>query len=102
MMETKSQMDPMVIASNVYKLVAENERMRVLKTTFKPGATAKMHHHPQHMVYVLKGGKLRMVSEGKTQELALEEGQAVFLAEQNHEATNIGDTTIDLIVVEMK
>ena len=102
MTENKSQMDPMVIASNVYQFVAENERMRVLKVTFKPGATAKMHHHPQHMVYVLKGGKLRMVSEGKTQELALEEGQAVFLAEQNHEATNIGDTNIDLVVVEMK
>jgi beta-alanine degradation protein BauB len=102
MMETKTQMDPVVIAPNVYQFVAENERMRVLKTTFKPGATARMHHHPQHMVYVLKGGKMRMESEGKTQELTLEEGQAVFLAEQNHEATNIGDTTIDLIVVEMK
>jgi hypothetical protein len=26
----------------------------------------------------------------------------VFLAEQNHEATNIGDNNIDLIVVELK
>lgn len=92
----------MVIASNVYQFVAENERMRVLKTTFKPGDTAKMHHHPQHMAYVLKGGKLRLISEGKTQELNLEEGKAVFLAQQDHEATNIDDTTIEFLVVELK
>jgi len=44
--------DPLVAASNVYALVDENDRMRVLKVTFKPGSTAKMHYHPQHMIYV--------------------------------------------------
>jgi quercetin dioxygenase-like cupin family protein len=102
MMDTKSKMDPMVIASNVYQFVAENDRMRVLKTIFKPGDTAKMHHHPQHMAFVLKGGKIRMISEGKIQELNLEEGKAVFLTEQDHEASNIGDSTIELLVVELK
>ena len=61
-----------------------------------------MHHHPEHMVYVLKGGKLRLTSEGKTQDLNLEEGKAMFLSAQDHEATNIGDTTVDLLVVELK
>ena len=76
--------------------------MRVLKVTFKQGATAKMHHHPQHMVYVLKGGKLKLTSEGKSQDLDLKEGSAVFLDAQNHEATNIGKSVIDLLVVELK
>jgi len=76
--------------------------VRVLKVTFKPGDAAKMHHHPQHVVYVLKGGKLKLTSEGKTQELDLKEGSAVFLDAQNHEATNIGNTMIDLLVVELK
>ena len=76
--------------------------MRVLKVTFKPGDTAKMHHHPQHMAYVLKGGKARFTSQGKTQEMLLEEGKAVFLEAQNHEVTNIGNSMIDLLVVELK
>ena len=96
------QTDPLVVASNVYTFIDENDRMRVLKVSFQPGSTAKMHHHPQHMVYVLKGGKLNLTSEGKTQELNLEEGKAVFLAAQNHEATNIGNTVVDLLVVELK
>ena len=54
------------------------------------------------MVYVLKGGKMRLTSEGKTQDLKLEEGKAIFLAAQNHEDSNIGNTVIDLLVVESK
>jgi beta-alanine degradation protein BauB len=100
--DMNKKIDPLVAASNVYALVDENERMRVLKVTFKPGSIAKMHYHPQHMIYVLKGGKMRLTSEGKTQELSLEEGKAVFLAAQNHEATNIGNTVVDLLVVELK
>jgi quercetin dioxygenase-like cupin family protein len=101
-MEMDEDLDPLMSASNVYEFVNESNRMRVLKVTFKPGDIAKMHHHPEHMAYVLKGGKLRLTSEGKTQELDLKEGSAVFLEEQNHEATNIGNTTIDLLVVELK
>ena len=101
-MVMKQNSDPLAAAANVYKFINENDRMRVLEVTFNPGDTAKMHHHPQHMAYVLKGGKLKLLSGGKTQELDLKEGSAVFLEEQNHEATNVGDTIIDLIVVELK
>jgi len=101
-MEMKQNLDPLNVASNVYRFVNENDRMRVLRVTFQPGDTAKMHHHPQHMAYVLKGGKARMTSENNTRELVLEEGTAVFLDAQEHETTNIGDTVIDLIVVELK
>jgi quercetin dioxygenase-like cupin family protein len=96
------QLDPLVSAKNVYSLINENNQMRVLKVTFEPGATAKMHHHPKHMAYVLKGGKLKLTSEGKSQDLDLKEGSAVFLDAQNHEATNIGDSVIELLVVELK
>ena len=95
-------LDPLLAAKNVYTFINENKQMRVLKVTFAPGATAKKHHHPQHMVYVLKGGKLKLTSEGKTQELDLKEGSVVFLDAQNHEATNIGNAVIDLLVVELK
>jgi len=101
-MEMNQRLDPLVAASNVYKIINENDRMRVLRVIFKPGDTAKMHHHPQHVAYVLKGGKIKLTSEGKTQEMSLEEGSAVFLDEQNHEVTNIGNTAVDLVVVELK
>jgi beta-alanine degradation protein BauB len=102
MMKTESSMDPIIMASNVYKFLNENYRVRVLQVVFKPGDIAKMHHHPEHVVYVLSGGRMRMTSDGKTDDLDLKAGSVVFLKAQNHEAKNIGTSTIDLIVLELK
>lgn len=84
------------------KFINENERLRVLRVTFQPGDTTDMHHHPDHMVYVLKGGKAKVTSEGKTQEMDLPEGAAFFLKEQDHQVTNIGNSVVDMLVVEIK
>ena len=94
--------DPLKAASNVYKLLNENDRVRVLQVTFKPGDIAKMHHHPDHVVYALQGGKMSLTSEGKTQEMEIKTGNVMFLNAQDHEAKNIGSTTLDLLVVELK
>jgi quercetin dioxygenase-like cupin family protein len=101
-MSSDSMLDPKDVASNVYNSLMENERLRVFKAVFKPGDTAKMHHHPDHMVYVLKGGTLKLTSQGKTDTLDLKDGNAIFLTEQSHEAQNIGASTIELLVVELK
>ncbi len=101
-MLTEKYRDPIKVASNVYKLIMENDRVRVLNVTFKPGDKAVMHYHPDHVVYVLNGGKLKLTAEGKTDVMDLKAGQAVFLNEQSHEAENVGDSTADLLVVELK
>ena len=98
----KKEMDPVVAASNVYKLLNENERVRVLKLVSKPGDVAKMHHHPDHVIYALSGGKAKLTAGGKTQEMELKTGSVMFLEAQDHEMKNIGNTTIDLIVMELK
>ncbi len=95
--------DAMRAASNVYGLVMENDRVRVLRVVFKPGDRAPMHHHPDHTIYVVKGGKLDLTSPlGKTESMELRSGKAIFMESQSHEATNVGDTDIELIVVELK
>lgn len=101
-MEMKKKSDPLVAASNVYKLINENDRMRVLRVTFRPGDTAKMHYHPQHVVYVLKGGTVNLTTGGKTQQMDLQEGKAVFLDAQDHEVSNVDKSVVDLLVVELK
>jgi len=90
------------VAKNVYKFNMENDRVRVLEVLFRPGDKAAMHYHPDHVVYVLKGGKIKMTSSGKTDLLELKTGQAIFLKAQSHEAENTGKTDLDLIVVELK
>ena len=95
--------DPVKVASNVYKLVMENNRVRVFSVKFKPGDKAAMHDHPDHVVYVVNGSKIKMTSPGKkAAEMELKAGQAIFLEAQPHEVVNIGKTNLDLIVVELK
>jgi quercetin dioxygenase-like cupin family protein len=98
----KKEMDPLVAASNVYKFLNENDKVRVLEVIYKPGDVAKMHHHPDHVVYALKGGKVSFSSGGKTQEMEIKAGSVLFLDMQDHEVKNIGNTTLDLIVMELK
>jgi mannose-6-phosphate isomerase-like protein (cupin superfamily) len=94
--------DPMKVAKNVYKFIMENDRVRVLEASFKPGDKAIMHDHPDHVVYVFNDGKINMKSSGKTDVLDLKKGQAMFLKAQSHEAENIGKTDLHLLVVELK
>ena len=98
----ENMLNPLDVASNVYKLVMENDRVRVLTVTFRPGDKAVMHHHRDHVVYVLEGGKMKLTSQGKTDNLDLKTGEAIFLKAQSHEAQNIGQTTLNLLVVELK
>jgi quercetin dioxygenase-like cupin family protein len=99
---TEKTQDPLKVAKNVYKFIMENDRVRVLEVSFKPGDKADMHTHPDHVIYVLKGGKAKLTSSGKTDVLDMKTGQAVFLKAQSHEAENLGKTELNLLVVELK
>lgn len=95
--------DPKVVAGNVYKVLMENERVRVFDVHFKPGDKTPMHWHPDHVAYVLKGGKLNLkLGDGTTNELDIPAGQVLFLESQSHEAVNIGNTDVHAIIVELK
>jgi quercetin dioxygenase-like cupin family protein len=84
------------------KTELENERVKVFDVTFQPGEKAAMHHHPDHVVYVLKGGQLKVTVDGKPDIIDFETGKTLFLKEQSHEVENVGQTTVDLLVVELK
>jgi beta-alanine degradation protein BauB len=95
--------DAVKAAPRNYKQVFENERVRVLEVTFKPGAKLPMHAHPDHTAYVVSGGRLRVTpAADKAQELDLEPGQAFFLPAQAHSAVNPGKTEVKAIVFEIK
>ncbi len=95
--------DPTVVASEVYKLVLENERVRVFDVRFKPGQKAEMHGHPDHVIYVLSDYTLNlMLPDGSSQQVPLKAGQAIFMQAGAHAAVNIGQTEGHALVVELK
>ena len=95
--------DPMQVGPNIYKLLFENERVRVFEVRFKPGEKIALHSHPDHVVYVLGDGKLKLSSpDGKSVEVVLKAGQTLWIPAKTHAAENVGSTDGHSLVVELK
>ncbi len=100
---TATAQDPLKVGPNIYKKILENDRVRMLVVTFAPGDSIAMHSHPDHAVYTVTGGKLRVTtSDGKTQVADLKAGDPIWFPAVSHAAKNIGTTSLKLLVVELK
>ncbi len=101
--EERELMDPLKVAADVVELLMENDRVRVIRGYLRPGEKAAIHSHPDHVVYVLKGGRVEMAyPTGKADTMELVQGKAIFMEAQSHEVMNIDDTDVELIIVELK
>jgi quercetin dioxygenase-like cupin family protein len=99
--EAKS-LDPIDVGPTIYKKVFENENARMMEVTFKVGDKIARHKHPDHVAYVVSGGKLKVTgADGKAQDFDLKAGQAMFLPAQEHSAENVGSSEVKLVVVEL-
>jgi quercetin dioxygenase-like cupin family protein len=93
--------DPVKIAPKNYKVILENDEVRVLDFTGKAGDKIPMHFHPDHTAYVLKPGKAVFTSDGKPTEIDMKEGQALFVKAGNH-TVEVKTGNPHVIIVEMK
>lgn len=95
--------DPATVNAKSITVKLDNPRVRVLDVTLKPGEKEQTHSHPAYVVYVIEGGKVRNhASDGKVVEYELKTGEAVYRDPLTHWAENIGNTTLRLVVVELK
>lgn len=95
--------DPAVVNPKTVRVKLENDRVRVLEAVLQPGDKELLHSHPPSVIYVIDGGKTRNhTPDGKSSELELKSEEALYRDAFTHWAENTGDTTIHLIVVELK
>jgi quercetin dioxygenase-like cupin family protein len=95
--------DVLTAAPTIYKLAFENDRVRVLEATFKPGAKTGEHSHPDHFVYVIKGGKMKITKAGgEAQIIDVKPGQVIWIPAETHVGENIGPSTVKIVVTELK
>jgi quercetin dioxygenase-like cupin family protein len=100
-MELQSH-DPIVTDGNLYHVVFENERVRVLEYRDRPGERTHRHRHPDSVMYVLSDFRRRVSQAGQEREVELSTGQVRWVAAQEHVGENIGDTESHAIFVELK
>ena len=98
-----SAQDPAVVNPTTIKVKFENDRVRVLEAELPPGVKEQVHSHPAYVIYVLAGGKYRnYAADGKTTEGELKTGEILYRDPLTHAAENISDTTLHMILVELK
>jgi quercetin dioxygenase-like cupin family protein len=95
--------DPAKVAPNLYKVVLDNDKVRVMELNIAPNDIVPWHNHPYHFVYALADGKLEITDKGKAPQTAeIKAGEVMEMAATTHMAKNTGGTTIKLIVTELK
>ncbi len=95
--------EPAIVGPTVYRQTLDNERVRVFEVTFKKGAEIAMHSHPDHAVYVVRGGSLEItLADGTKNVIDAKPGETFFLPAQAHSAKNVGKGTIQVTVTELK
>ncbi|WP_316820516.1 cupin domain-containing protein [Pedobacter gandavensis] len=96
--------DPMKVATNAYKrVVLENDKVRVMEVEIAPNDSVPWHSHPDHFIYALSDGKLEITAKGAAPVISeFKAGDAMFVEATTHMAKNIGDTTVKLLVTELK
>jgi quercetin dioxygenase-like cupin family protein len=95
--------DPAKVEPNHYKVIFENDRVRVLDAKYKPGEKGVMHTHPDHISYVFKGGIGKFtLPEGKSQEIEAKTGKVIWVSAGSHIFENTGKTEIHVLGVELK
>ncbi len=99
---TRTQ-DPVIVNSKTIALKLENPRVRVLEATLKPGDKEQTHSHPAYIIYVIEGGKFRNhATDGTVTDGEFKTGDVIYRDPVTHWAENTGDTTIRLVLVELK
>jgi len=95
--------DPAEVAPNVYSVLFENDRVRLLEVRLRPGDGSARHSHPDHLVYALEGGKVRLTSpDGESAEVDVSAGDVMWREAEVHSTGNTGTTELRALFFELK
>src|SRR6266480_6374633 len=77
--------DPVKTSPQYYKVLLENDQVRVLEYHLKPGEKEPMHSHLAGVVYVLSGAKLKFTfPDGRTEERSAATGETIWRDPTTH------------------
>lgn len=95
--------DPVPLYPDNYKVLLENDRVRVLDFQLKKGAREDFHAHPAAVTYVLTPFKIRFTfPDGSTRIREAKVGEVFYGDVLTHASENIGDTDAHGLLIEMK
>jgi quercetin dioxygenase-like cupin family protein len=96
--------DPVKVAPQNFRVLLENDQVRVLDFHTKPGVKIPQHSHPAYISYSISGaGKTKFTSQdGKITGQTAKTGQATWHEPQTHASEYEGSGTAHVLLVELK
>jgi hypothetical protein len=95
-------LDPVESNSDHYKVIFENDRVRVLEYIDQPGDRTTAHEHPDSVMHTLSSFRRRLYMGDVVRDVEIPAGTTGWLPAQQHAGHNIGDTPTHAIFVELK
>ncbi|MEV1142889.1 cytoplasmic protein [Micromonospora sp. NPDC049799] len=94
--------DPTITNPDLYKVIFENARVRVLEYRDAPGDSTHPHRHPDTVMYPLTSFRRRISAGDRRVEVDIPAGGVRWVSAQEHAGENIGETITHAIFVELK
>ena len=98
-----SAQDAVKVDPKHYKVVSENDQVRILKVHYGPHEKSVMHSHPAEVAVFLTDAKGQFTyADGKKEDFVRKAGESQYAPAVTHLPENTGDKGMDVIVVELK
>jgi len=97
-----ADIDPTVTDPELYRVVFENARVRVLEYRDRAGDTTHPHAHPDSVMVTLSAFQRRVSSGDRQADIALGAGEVRWVGAQQHYGENVGTTDTHAIFIELK
>lgn len=95
-------LEPLTVGARFSKLLHDTLGIKMYEFTLPPGDSAALHAHPDHVVYVLQGGKALISLNGAApQIMELQTGMGFISPSVKDYGKNIGTTTIKLLITDI-
>jgi quercetin dioxygenase-like cupin family protein len=88
-----------------YRVVLENDKVRVLEFRARPGigvCGAGVHSHPGHVTVLLTDAKVRVTQNGQVHIIQNKAGDAFWEPPVTHEVENYGGNEVRSLIIEVK
>lgn len=96
------KLDPVATNPDLYRVIFENDTVRVLDYRDRPGDRTTPHEHPDSVMYTVSSFRRRLFSDSEERKVDIQAGIATWLPAQRHSGENIGDSETHVIFVELK
>ena len=102
-LSTATAQDPLQVSPDIYKLILDNDQVRVIEYQAGPGQSDQMNSLPQRLTYTLTPVKLKVVApDGNITNVEAKEGEVYWQGPVTHSIKNVGKMEAKMLIVEIK